>query len=148
MINNIDMSCSGNNPELIMKAISDFLSSRKKTLDVLKNLDGTMLNQKEVIAGIKDLAKSLNLATKIVQELSEKVVSDEARVKVAEISLELGRLILEVGYLLERVNKDNNGFWEFIVAGVVIALGICGICYFKDDIIDVVSDNTESKPCR
>ena len=148
MINCFDdiMRCPGNNPEVVMKGVADFLKSQKIVLNILKNLDDAMLNQREIVIGIKGLARSLGMVTEILQQLT--VETDEAKIRLAEINLELGRIITEVGYLLERVNKENNGFWKFMITGVIIAFGICGVCYFKDDVMELVSDNTESKPCR
>jgi len=128
------MTYPGNNPEMVIKAIYDFLLSHKDALNVIKNLDDTMLNQKEIIAGIRDIGKTLDLISKIVQDLSDKVQTEEARVKLAEINLELGQLTVELGKILERTNSANNKFklWTFILGGIVIIAGISLGIYYKD----------------
>jgi len=134
-------------PDAVVAAISDFLYLQKRAVDAIKSFDG-VLSQKEIITGIKDLGKSLDFISGVVHALSEKVQTDEAKVKLAEINMELGRLTASLTGVYERVNKDNNGFWKFVLAGVACIFGICGICYFKDDVTEIVSDDSESNPCR
>ena len=150
MIKNFDLNrfvYPGNNPEMVIKAIYDFVITHKDALDVIKNLDDTMLNQKEIVAGIRDIGKTLDLITKIVKRLSEEVQTEEGRIKLAEINLELGKLTVENGKILERINSANNKFWTLVLGGLVIIAGISLGLYYKDILFDLPeNDNSKSDP--
>ena len=138
------MATPGNNPEMVIKAIYDFLLSHKDALNVIKNLDDTMLNQKEIVAGIRDIGKTLDLISKIVKRLSEEVKTEDAKVRLAEINLELGQLTVEMVKILERTNSANNKFWALVLGGIVIIAGISLGIFYKD-VIFTLPKGSDSK---
>ena len=113
------------NPDLLLRAISDFVLLQQEAMETLREIaQGNMRNQKEVISAIRDLIRSLDTTCQIVQQLSKEIQTEEGRIRLSEISLQLANMTVDMGIILEKVNCSNNGFWKFIVAGILLIIGI------------------------
>ena len=119
------------NPDLLLRAISDFVLLQQEAMETLREISqGNMRNQKEVISAIRDLIKSLDTTCQIVQQLSKEIQTEEGRIRLSEISLQLANMTVDMGIILEKVNCSNNGFWKFIVAGILLIIGITASVIF------------------
>ncbi len=81
-------------------------------------------------ASQKEIAESVHTSTKgiinILNTLADSAETDEARLKIAEVSMEAGKLYLEFANISKDINKDNNSTWVKItgvVAGIVLIVG-------------------------
>ena len=121
-------------PEALVETLWEFLQLQVATVRALGVIaENAKSNQDEVVKTIQDIAKSLEVLSEIVQDLSDKVTTEKGRFKLLEISVEIGNLSIELGKLLERINDSNNGFWKFMIVGIVAILGIGTVAILKTD---------------
>ncbi len=118
----------------ILEAVSDFIEAQKFTVGSLTKMAETAkCNQREIILTVKEIVSSLDLLCCVLKETSKEVHTEEARTRLSEISVELGKLGVELSSVLEKVNKSNNGFWKIIVTGTMLILGSIGMIIVKAD---------------
>jgi ABC-type microcin C transport system permease subunit YejE len=55
--------------------------------------------------------------------------SDQTRIEIAKLTIEAGRLGVQMATIVERMNRDNNSFWKWIV-GVLGVVAITIIVIF------------------
>ena len=105
--------------KLLVEAIPHFVELQKTTIKALQDTVAAARDvQKEAIQSV---GNSLNAVSRILEQLADTVQTDDARMKLAEIAIEIGRFGLEMAKILERMNKDNNSLWKWITGAVVTA---------------------------
>ena len=112
--------------KVLVKAIPHFVELQKDTIKALQDTIAAARDvQKETI---KNVGQSLNGASCILEQLAKNVETDEARIRFAEISIEIGRIGLEIAKILENMNKNNNNLWKWITsAAVVVTVAIIAV---------------------
>lgn len=116
-------------PNDLISLISDFLQLQKSVVDAIREATKTAReNQKEMV---KVLENSISTVSGIIDRLSDKVESDEARMRLADISLELGNITREMSHMFERMNKENNRLWKFVIGGVLVIGGVSLLVILK-----------------
>jgi len=109
--------------ELLVAAIPHFVELQKAAIQALQDtVAAARAVQKEALQAV---GKSLDSASRILEQMASGVQTDEARMQIAGQAIEIGRLGLEVAKLIESMNKDNNSLYKYIagaVAAVVIAV--------------------------
>ena len=78
----------------------------------------------------KEIAETVHTSTKgiinILTTLSANAETDEAQLKIAELSMEAGKLYLQFANISKEMNQNNNSTWvkiTGIVAGIVVVVG-------------------------
>ena len=136
-------------PDALVETLWEFLQLQVTTVKALGVIaENAKSNQDEVIKTIQDIAKSLEVLSEIVQDLSGKVTTEKGRFKLLEISVEIGNLSIELGKILERINDSNNSFWKFMIFGILAVLGLTTVAIFKtgdDDSTIFEGTRTESQ---
>jgi len=113
--------------ELLVAAIPHFVELQKVTIQALQDTVAAVRDvQKEAIQSV---SRSLDSASRILEQLASGVQADEARMQVAGHAIEIGRLGLEVAKLIESMNKDNNNIWKYITGAIAVA-GVAVILIF------------------
>jgi len=112
--------------QLLVAAIPHFVELQKETIKALQHVVAAVREvQKEAIQSV---SRSLDSASRILEQLASGVQTDEARMQIAGHAIEIGRLGLEVAKVIESMNKDNNSLWKYITGAVIaIALAILAI---------------------
>lgn len=106
-----------------LNALIEFVPSfMQVTAEALKSISVIATqaggSQKEILESVH--ASSKELIT-ILSTLSANVETDEARLKIAELSIEAGKLYLEFVNISKEMNRDNNSMWVKM-AGIVGAV--------------------------
>jgi len=104
----------------LVSIIPHFIELQKATIQGLQEISAAVRDvQKEAIQSV---SRSLDSASRILEQLASGVQTDEVRMQIAEHAIEIGRLGLEVAKLIESMNKDNNSIWKYIVGGTGLSL--------------------------
>lgn len=104
-------------------AIPDVLGLQRATLAGLSyTIAQAQAGQRDALNGalapIKGVLKTLDT-------LAAAAETDQTRTEIARMVVEVGRLGVEVSLIIERMNRDNNGFWTSATgaaAAVAVAL--------------------------
>ena len=108
-----------NQIKALVSALPQFVELQKETIEGIKQIvEGAKESQQ---AAIQAVSHSLNAASRTLEILAEKAETDETRLKLAEQSIEIGRLGIETANIIASMNKDNNNLWRMAVgaAGLV-----------------------------
>ena len=113
--------------KLVIEAMPHFVELQKTTVQALQDTVAAARDvQKEAVQSV---GNSLNAASRILEQLAGTVETDDARMRLAEIAIEVGRLGLEIARILEQMNKDNNNLWKWI-SGAAVTLAAAVILIF------------------
>jgi hypothetical protein len=110
--------------QLLVAAIPHFVELQKAAIQALQDTVAAVRDvQKESIGSV---SRSLDSASRILEQLASGVQTDEARMQMAGHAIEIGRLGLEVAKIIESMNKDNNSTWKYITAGIAFVVAVIG----------------------
>ena len=113
--------------KLVIEAMPHFVELQKTTVQALQDTVAAARDvQKEAVQSV---GNSLNTTSRILEQLAGSVQTDDARMRLAEIAIEIGRLGLEMARILEQMNKDNNNLWKWI-SGAAVTLAVAVITIF------------------
>lgn len=108
--------------ELLIGAIPNFIELQKTTIQALQEAIGSVREiQKDALNSMYSIVKSLDSIVRIFEQLAGNMQTDEAKMQIANHSIEIGRLGLEMAKIIDSMNKDNNNLWKYITAGTVLA---------------------------
>ncbi|WP_027137366.1 hypothetical protein [Gaetbulibacter saemankumensis] len=80
---------------------------------------------------VEPLMEVIRESANILEKLTEKVESDESIKIIAEKSIELAKIHIEILKINERMSKDKNSVYKRLISNLVFATVVGGIFFFK-----------------
>jgi hypothetical protein len=99
--------------QLLIQVMPQFLQLQEKMIGKLveglkKLAEGAQSSQKEALQAV---GHSLDDLHQTLHVLAQNAETDEARVELAKLALEMGKQDLELARIIKEMNEANNSFW-------------------------------------
>lgn len=112
--------------KLLVQVMPQFVQLQSEMIGALKKIaEGAQSGQH---AALQAVGNSLDATRQTLHVLAQNAQTDEVRLEIAKIAVEVGKQGLELARIIVVINGDNNSFWRHVagIAGTaaVVVIGV------------------------